>query len=721
MKKKLIVAASWGLVLAALAAVFIGVIEGKFSRYYNFYNADALYIPALYADLASGRGLSGWNPSAVPYFFPDIPVFFLIRFLAGNVHLAIALYGVIQFLAFIAGLILISDQVFGRRESVRFLILAAGTVTGLLFATGEFSALMPMLVSAHHFGALLSAVFCLFLISRLLRVEPDAPAKRLAWYGALFLVAVLTIASDAIFLVQFLIPALFGFWLLFLASKISPRQAVRFLAALIPAAPLGYWLNRALLIFRPERESERLVSSAIAGNIARAKEGLISGWIQGYWFPKAWLPAFTIIGTSFVALALGVVIWRLYRGLRDSSKTSRPRPWGWRGLVVTAGLVSTVLPMLLFNHRWVFWGALMLTCACLWGDSRKDTFRDEAKDRGALFLLAYFLAVVAAVAGSSLVSGLSQSRYLLPALLIPLFFGWPFLLASSKRFMKAWDHPGGMIAVFLVLAVLLVRFGGLSRTGRLAELADFYPDQVRCLDGYAEREHLQNGIAQYWLARPLTMLSRRNLLVVQAKPDLAPDHWINNLNAYDNRFDFVLTDTNPAAMPRINARRVREKFGEPAGSFACEDFNVLAYNRPEDLDFQRQYRRLFNFAFNAAELESDIGRIVGSSRIADAASGVQGCLAKSPALDLFIGDYRFEIVYSASSDGGAPAGTWDVVLHSSENGEEIILKKGTMDPDGASLVSGEFALRRAGRIELRAFYGGKGVLRIDALRLNRMR
>jgi len=174
-------------------------------------------------------------------------------------------------------------------------------------------------------------------------------------------------------------------------------------------------------------------------------------------------------------------------------------------------------------------------------------------------------------------------------------------------------------------------------------------------------------------------------------------------------------------MPRINARRVREKFGEPAASFACEDFNVLAYNRPEDLDFQRQYRRLFHFAFAAAELESDIGRIDGAGRIADAGSGIRGCLAKSPALDLFIGDYRFEIACSASSDGGAPAGTWDVVLHPQEDGEDVVLSEGTIAMDKEGPVTGRFAVRRAGRVEIRVFYGGKGVLRIDNLSFRRVR
>ena len=229
MRKKIIIVIAWGLLAAALATVYIGAVEGKFSRE-NFYNADALYIPALYRDLASGHNLVGWNPPAVPYFFPDVPIYFLVNSLVGNLHLAIVLFGVIQFFALIIGLILISNHVFAPNRSIHFLILVAGIVTGLLFATGKFSIPMPMFISGFHFGAMLSSIFSLFLIVRLLRIKPNTPVGAIANYGLLFLVALLTIASDAIYLVQFLVPALFGFWLLLLTEKISLKQLSLFLS-----------------------------------------------------------------------------------------------------------------------------------------------------------------------------------------------------------------------------------------------------------------------------------------------------------------------------------------------------------------------------------------------------------------------------------------------------------------------------------------------------------
>jgi hypothetical protein len=713
-RKNIINLVAWGLLLAAVAAVYICVVEEKFSRYGNFYNADALYIPALCRDLASGVGISGWNPSAVPYFFPDIALFFLISVLAGNLHLAIVLFGVVQFLALIAGFILVGDAAFGRRPSIRLMTIIAGVAVGLLFATGASSALLPMFLSGFHFGALLSSVYSLALVLRLLRAGSGSSAGTPALYGVLFLVSLLTIASDALYIIQFLVPALAALWLLRWASRISFRRLFYFYVALIPSAPLGYWLNRLVLIYRPRHSPESMTAATIAANVVKAKQGLIAGWNREYWFPKAWIFPLAILGLCFVVLVTVAVLARLRRaGGRNCGMI--PSPGGkWTMILLTIGLGGTILPILVLDHRWFFWGTFLLTSACLWKASRKRA-AEPAEDGRVLFVLSFFLLILAATMGSVLVSGAAQSRYFLPVFVIPPFFGWPILLASWPRFMKAWDRPGGQIGALGILATLLVVFGGWSQAGRLSELADFYPEQVKCLDDYAGRQNLHSGIAQYWLARPITMLSKRNLLVVQAKADLFPDHWINNLNAYDNRFDFILADTAMGGPRAIKASRVRDRFGEPADSARCGEFEVLAYNRPEDEAFQRQFLKLFNFSFDAAQLASEAGRTAG------AASGVGDCLAKTPPLDLWIGTYRFEIAYSAPSAGGSSAGTWDVVWHPSENEAVRLLKKGVLRSDGNGVVSGSFPVRGSGRIEIRVFDGSRGNLRIDALRLKRIR
>jgi len=706
-KAKIIIAVAWILLVAALAAVYISAVEGKFSRE-NFYNADALYIPAICQDLFTGKNLSGWNPPAVPYFFPDMPFYFLVNFLVGNFHLAIVFFGIVQFLSLFIGFILISNQVFGPRQNIHFLILITGTVTGMLFATGDFSVLMPMFVSGHHFGTMLSLIFSLLLIVRLLRIGPESSAGGIANFGLLFLVSFLAIASDALYLVQFLVPALCCLWLLLLVGRISLRQLSLFYIVLIPAAPFGFWLNRVLLIYRPVRPSMKKTLAIISENFNQAKQGMVSGLTQGEWFPKKWLPVIVIIWISFILLILTLVILMLWRSMHRNSEP-RLRSKGFTVIIFTIGVFGTVLPILAFKHGWIFWGTYVLTSTYLLMVSQKLSAQGPMEYSGKLFLFSYFLLMVVSTLGSLFVSGGFYPRYMLPALLFPLLFGWPFLLANSKRVMKVLDQLTLKIGIVLIMIFLLFWLGDFSQITRLSELGDYYPENIRCLDSYADYFH--NGIAPYWRARPITMLSKKKILVVHAKPDLSINHWITNLSNYNNRFDFIILDGY------FDFLQILAEFGKPAAIFVCENYKILTYNRSEDAAFQQQYQRLFDFSFTAAQLPSDTGRVVGSSRIADTVYGAKGCLAKSPDLNLWIGDYRFEITYFAAYRDDSPVGTWDIVSFPPGK-KEIILQKGEIKPDANGVISGVASVRQPGRTAIRTFYQGKGILRIDTLRIN---
>ena len=51
---------------------------------------------------------------------------------------------------------------------------------------------------------------------------------------------------------------------------------------------------------------------------------------------------------------------------------------------------------------------------------------------------------------------------------------------------------------------------------------EFYPPLVQCLDGLARQHRLSHGVADYWLAKYVTALSRADLRVVSVTPRLDP-------------------------------------------------------------------------------------------------------------------------------------------------------------------------------------------------------
>jgi hypothetical protein len=312
-------------------------------------------------------------------------------------------------------------------------------------------------------------------------------------------------------------------------------------------------------------------------------------------------------------------------------------------------------------------------------------------------------------------------------MLIPIFFGWPFLIARSQKLLtlagRRYVHYALIVLILLFSASLGV-LQDFKNISSLSQLLDYYPDFVKCMDRKTKERQLQNGLSLYWYAKHLSMLSKNNLHVVQvnqAGPGLLMKHWINNLNWYNNDFEFVIADEVSEAFGSIYSAPIIEGFGEPAETFSCENKKVLVYNRKEDEHFQKQFKRLFSFEFYAAQLPSNTGRMYGLSRIASEETAERGALTYGPYLDLLIGDYYFEIHYFAKkNDSGKDVGKWDILMHLPKE-ETKNLKEGTIDREGNNTISGVFKVRNTGNLEIRTHYKDRGILRVDKIKIKRIR
>lgn len=723
MKKHWFVIVARALLLLALVAVCISFATEKNVRW-HFYNSDALYIPTLYHDLFSGHSLWGWNPPPVPYFFPDIPLYFLIHAIVGNLHLALIVFGIVQYLLLLWGIILLSRQLWGRRESVEALIILAGAALALFFATGQAIGLMPLFLSDFHSGALLSLIFALGLMAYIIKQRDEPFWRMLPYYLLLWLLSTATTASDAIFIVQFLIPALGCLWVLFLCSMLSQRQLAAFSLALMPAGPLGHWINRSLLIFRTSAGSPPLTPDRVLSNMTRFYRDVLDQWGRDLWFSAASLPVLQIIWGSFAVIGLVLFAWALFQAFQQMYGQPREK---YRRIALAFFTIALllVLPSMAFGKYPLFiWGGIPGVCTVLGvlasqhASMTKPWF--SAEERAWMLMLSFGTLSILSTIGAAIITGGSQARYFLPALLFPLFFGWPFLLARWQRSAALLARQAVQLGILVIMAGFLFGYGNFGQIATLTRLADYYPEFVQCLDAHVQTYGLQRGISQYWSAKHLIMLSKKNLMIVQARRDLYPDHWINNLNWYNQEFDFVIADAHPTSTRSIDETVVIRRFGPPAKTFSCSEQKILVYNRPEDTAFQQQFTSLFNFDFTAAQLPSEIGRLVGSSRIAEEGTDAKGFLTYGPYVDLMIGDYAFEITVAVQTSGEPLIGRWDVVSHPTKD-EEILLKKGKFDRDGEQTISGVFKVRQEGEIEIRTNYQGKGTLRVDRLVIKRIR
>jgi hypothetical protein len=727
----------WILLALSITAVYVSISTGKIAKW-NFYNPDALYLPMFYKDLFSNHSILGWKHPPATSFFPDMPLYIILNFLVRNFHLAIMVFGIVQSLLFIVGMMLLSNAIFGYRRSLHALILLVGTIFFLFLATGKCNAFLPILQNGYHFGATLSLVLSLLLTVQILRSRENNK-KAILYAGLLFLVSVLTLLSDAIYMVQFLIPVMLSILLLFFFSMISAKHTLFTYIALIPTIPISIHFIKILLIFRNVQHHTTPSVGETIEKVSRAVNYILH-WSEKAWCSHTFLPFFWIVWIAFALVGILLLILSIKGAVIHNKTHNTRRIKGLRLLLTvvlfTFSLMTTTVFAFTWQREWLVWIVFVLvsTLLLLLTLSTKKQgippIKRNIQDTKLMFIISFFVFCIIINIVATLSNGGSEPRYFLPAIIVPLFFGWPFLFGGYKKALTIIDNKyvmyvlvAGTLLLFLLLDIL-PNFRNLSA---LSQLSDYYPEFVECLDKNTRARNIRNGIAQYWRAKYITMLSKNNLHVVQAvhapyeMRGLIPEHQINNLNWYNHDFEFVIADPVIGTPRKIDEGKIIEDFGEPADVFSCDNKNILVYNRKQDMAFQKQFRKYFSFDFYALQLPSDTGRLFGLSRITEESSK-KGFLTYGPYVELFIGDYYFEIHYYAKSNGERKdVGKWDIITHTSSEIEKESTKKGLIEGDGSNIISGVFKIRKIGITEIRTYYKGSGTLRIDKITIDRIR
>jgi hypothetical protein len=208
-----------------------------------------------------------------------------------------------------------------------------------------------------------------------------------------------------------------------------------------------------------------------------------------------------------------------------------------------------------------------------------------ALDISIIFFPLYFLLAsafnVLALVGSGKMCGSACLRYCLPFLFFSTWWGVP-LVTRIPTFIKPALFELVLLVVLALTAILVS--GSINLPQFTRNTTDIYdPPLIRCIDENTARLGITYGIAQYWQARPISLLTQNNLSVVQVNPDLTPFHWLNNLAEYAIEPQFAIVDSSiPANHPfRWDENYIINRFGEPDTTFQCGDSKILVYNRSD--------------------------------------------------------------------------------------------------------------------------------------------
>ncbi len=204
----------------------------------GLYISDMLYLPALYKDVISNGGsFSDWFLTPAPYYFPDMPLYFLSNLLTGNYYYAIALLFTIHSLLLIYIVYKIYNLFFDRITSF--------SLSAVAFA---FMHLLPTIVSNYmfvgtiHYGEFLSGLFVVYL--SLLLLNPKKPKLRatLAYLFLLLLLVTFTAASDASFSLHFTMPIVLSMFILWAIKRIELKAMLGILIVFATAT----WLSKII-------------------------------------------------------------------------------------------------------------------------------------------------------------------------------------------------------------------------------------------------------------------------------------------------------------------------------------------------------------------------------------------------------------------------------------------------------------------------------------------
>ncbi len=189
------------------------------SQTYHFFTSDSLYLASIYRDLfIDHNGIAGWHLNGAPNIFPDMMMFFIIRSFFNSFIPATFVFSLLQLAILLVLLSVLYKQFF---KDLTFFHLSIGTLLMSLFLIAAFTGEKDfnnytyyLIISELPSQCIHPLIAALILLIRYL---DGGKIRTLVW---LFLLCIVAIINDRLFMVLFSIPA---FALLVLLIRENPE------------------------------------------------------------------------------------------------------------------------------------------------------------------------------------------------------------------------------------------------------------------------------------------------------------------------------------------------------------------------------------------------------------------------------------------------------------------------------------------------------------------
>ena len=307
-------------------------------------------------------------------------------------------------------------------------------------------------------------------------------------------------------------------------------------------------------------------------------------------------------------------------------------------------------------------------------------------------------------------------RYLLPLYYFPcLLFFLPLSIFETKLILKKI-----FTAIFLItLLYCLIKITPAFFKQNLQPKFSYYPTEISCIDRVLPAN--AHGIAEYWDANVLSLLSKKNITVVPVSVFLEPTYWEINSTILAKPSNFViLSHINPIfdLIPNI----VYATYGAPEKISQCGNKQILIY--PED-SLRPIKKPLFmhsgdSYNWPAILLPSLISNSKKENKRIAQPNDLRTFISYGPYIILPEGKYHFYIHYKSDASPKTRIAFYDV--YSNTIGEItksfIYGSKGKLND-----ISGKFKVNKSqnnkDKFEIRVFFLGGATFELENITLVR--
>jgi hypothetical protein len=485
-------------------------------------SSDTLYPVNVFMDIfQDGYSLSGWQFSIAPCWFPDLFSAGLFWAVTADPISATLLAGFIQIALMLGAFGIFRRALGNRRSAIHDLSLIGVAIAITLWVAAHpgqrYPGLFQFFLPQTHVGSLLMVLYGLGL--GLLCVKAHEENRRVRWIAGVYgVICFLAGMSNVLFFANMLVPLTISLCAGTRVGIVPARSLSVPLLAGWPAAIAGAVSNRVFV-------NTAGVSAQSGMSVDRI---LLSFevFVRGIAAKVAAFDILHMLALLWIAVCLAFVL----TGLRTANRSGR--------------------------MAWLFFSSCLLSSLAgpavviLGGSNGLAVFKDYTW----------------------------TMHYLHSTFFVP-FFGLPFaascvLRPRNDRLMA----KAAAVAAFAAAAAPAYALGVGPRPAAPAH--QYVPPLVRFMDEIAVEHGLKYGVAGYWQARPLTLLSKTGVRAYAVDELMNPLLWVSNRQWYRELFkkrtlDFVILDP----MWRIGRDNAVRVFGEPASEVLFQNARILIYSK----------------------------------------------------------------------------------------------------------------------------------------------